>query len=690
MTVALLALVASVLTVTSSAVGESASSAVRPAQAGLLDAGEEHTCAVLADRTVRCWGRGLAGRLGYGNEVNQLSAGGGGPVNLGPGRTARAVAAGDYHTCAILDDATVRCWGFGANGRLGYGSTVNVTSPAFAPPVPLGPGRRAMAITAGSAHTCAILDDGTVRCWGAGSSGRMGLGTQASIGDDEVPGAVPPVDIGAGRRAVAIAAGDFHTCVIRDDGALVCWGFGQGGQLGHGGTADIGDDETPAAAGPVNLNGRRVRAVAGGTAHTCVVLDDGSARCWGFGGDGRLGYGGRADIPSAASAGPIALGPGRTAVGISAGEAHSCAILDTGAVRCWGFGGNGRLGYGSTDAIADEAGETPASAGPVALGAGRVAHAISLGFSHTCALLDDGTLRCWGFGGSGRLGYGNETSVGDSPSRGVAAAGPVPAGGAVPPRAADLSLRMAASVGQVALGGAAAVSVTVVNAGPDPAAGVSVALPPPAGIAYGAATATQGTFGGSVWQVGALGPGATATLQVAVSATAPGSHEIAAEVLTTSAWDPTSIPANGAAEDDRASVVFVVPQVARTGRQSTDGSKPRTRPLPRAVSVRAVRAPKRGRAKRVTVAGRLLPPRVRPAPRCAGSVRVLARAGKRTVAGRTVKLRRTRAGACTYRAVLRPAPKRVRRARLVVVTARFMGTPQMRPRASRGVRVRVR
>ncbi len=438
---ALLAAVACfvVLFATSAATAEQASSVARTTQGGYLDAGDEHTCALLADRSLRCWGKGLAGRLGYGNEANVLSAGNAAPINLGAGRTARAVVAGDYHTCAIADDGTVHCWGFGANGRLGYGNTANVLSPSAAPAVDLG-GRRAVAITAGASHTCAILDDGSVRCWGNGVSGRLGYGNQATIGDNESPAAAGAVDIGAGRRAVAISAGDFHTCVIRDDGALVCWGFGSAGQLGRGGTADVGDDETPGQAGPVPLGGRTVRAVSGGKGHTCVVLDDGSARCWGFGADGRLGYGSTADITSASAAPPIALGPGRSAVAISAGEAHTCAILDTGAVRCWGFGGNGRLGNDGTDSIGDTAGETPASVPPVNLGPGRTARGITVGFSHTCALLDDGTLRCWGFGGSGRLGYGNENSVGDDPSRSVAAAGPVPVPAPVAPTLADLTL----------------------------------------------------------------------------------------------------------------------------------------------------------------------------------------------------------------------------------------------------------
>ncbi len=669
------------LVAASAASAEQASSVSRPTQGGYLDAGDEHTCALLADRSLRCWGKGLAGRLGYGNEANVLSAASAAPINLGAGRTARAVVAGDYHTCAIADDGTVHCWGFGANGRLGYANTANVLSPAAAPAVDLG-GRRAVAITAGASHTCVIVDDGSVRCWGNGVSGRLGYGNQATIGDNESPAAAGAVDIGAGRRAVAISAGDFHTCVIRDDGALVCWGFGSAGQLGRGNTADIGDDETPGQAGPAPLGGHAVRAVSGGKGHTCVVLDDGSARCWGFGADGRLGYGSTSDITSAAAAPPIALGAGRTAVAISAGEAHTCAILDTGSVRCWGFGGNGRLGNDGTDSIGDTAGETPASVPPVNLGPGRTARAITVGFSHTCALLDDGTLRCWGFGGSGRLGYGNENSVGDDPSRSVAGAGPVPVPAPVAPTLADLTLGVTPGVVQMSVGDATTITLRVVNFGPDATAGVMVSMPPTAGLSYRSASASQGGFAGSsgAWQVGTLGPGASATLSVSVAGTAAGTRTLAAEVASSGVFDPTSTPGNGGPEDDRAVATFAI--AGPGGGGGAAGSKL----TPRGLTLQVARKPKKGRVKTLAVSGRLVLPRVRPAPRCTGKVRVRALDGKRVLASRTVSLK-SRKGVCRFDTLLRPT--KLRSAKQISVNATFLGNAQLKARSAKIVKVRV-
>jgi hypothetical protein len=158
----------------------------------------------------------------------------------------------------------VRCWGAGGFGRLGYGNTNNIgdtETPGSVGPVFLGAGRRAVAISAGHYHTCALLDTGAVRCWGYGTSGQLGYGNMDSIGDDETPGSVGPVFLGAGRRAVAISAGDSHTCALLDTGAVRCWGVGFSGQLGYGNTDWIGDDETPGSVGPVDLGGLVARKV---------------------------------------------------------------------------------------------------------------------------------------------------------------------------------------------------------------------------------------------------------------------------------------------------------------------------------------------------------------------------------------------------------------------------------------------
>ncbi len=428
---ALLLLVAVIGAVPAGAAADQASQPASPSAAHIA-AGRFHTCAVLAG-AVRCWGYGGDGALGYGNTDSigdDETPGSVGPVDLGPGRTAKAISTGNFHTCALLDDGTVRCWGFGGDGRLGYASTSSIgasQTPGSVGPVDLGPGRTATAITAGGAHTCAVLDDGTVRCWGSGFDGRLGYGSTENVGDVQTPGSAGPVRLGPGR-ATAISAGGAHTCALIDNGSVRCWGFGASGQLGYGNGNDVGDtpSTTPDTAGPVDLGaGHTAKAISAGGDHTCAVLDDDSVSCWGFGASGRLGYGNADNVGSTptttpASVGPVDLGPGRTAKAISSASGdHTCAVLDDDSVRCWGSGAFGQLGYADTNDVGER--QTPGSVGPVDLGAGRSAAAITTGDLHTCAMLDDASTRCWGYGANGRLGSCNQRGIGDDETPGSVA-----------------------------------------------------------------------------------------------------------------------------------------------------------------------------------------------------------------------------------------------------------------------------
>ena len=427
----LLAVVVAILAAALLPRGAAADQASQPGapEAGQIATGNFHSCAVLSG-TVRCWGYGGDGALGYGNRTSigdDEAPTAAGPVSLG--RSAVAIAAGNVHTCALLDNGTVRCWGFGGDGRLGYENTTSIGDDELpAGSVNLGAGRTAKAISAGSGHTCAILNDDSVRCWGFNLDGRLGYGHIDSIGDNEPPGDSPPVNLGPGRTAKAIAAGGSHTCALLDNGAVRCWGFGGNGRLGYGKVADIArtPDATPDTVGPVFLgDGRTATALTAGFGHTCAILDNGSVRCWGFSGNGRLGYGIQADIGDDELPGmvaPVDLGTGRTAKAIHAGAEHTCALLDNNSVRCWGNGIFGRLGYGTSDSIGDN--EPPAEVAPVALG--RSATAISAGLQHSCARLDDGSVRCWGRGSNGRVGYCNEVTIGDDET--PATAGPVALG----------------------------------------------------------------------------------------------------------------------------------------------------------------------------------------------------------------------------------------------------------------------
>lgn len=329
-----------------------------------LDASNAHTCAVLGTGDVRCWGEGFGGRLGYGNSDSvgaEQTPASVGVVDVG-GRVVQ-VAVGGSHTCALLADGQVRCWGSGVGGRLGYGDTDDVgaeQAPAAAGSVDVG--GTVVQIDAAQSHTCAVLDTGAVRCWGDGFQGKLGYGNTNNVGDDETPASIDPVNLGI--AATQVATGDAHTCALLRNGQVRCWG--SGGPIGYSFTDSIGDNEFPAFIDPIDLGGPVVQIAAGGF-HTCALRDTGDVICWGSGsGTGQLGYGNTNPVgfgQTPASVGPVNVG-GRVAQ-IAAGGIHTCAILGTGAVRCWGGASAGQLGYGNRDIIGDL--EVPADIGDVEL-----------------------------------------------------------------------------------------------------------------------------------------------------------------------------------------------------------------------------------------------------------------------------------------------------------------------------------
>jgi alpha-tubulin suppressor-like RCC1 family protein len=337
-------------------------------------------------------------------------------INLGTGRTATAIAAGSNHTCAILDNSSIKCWGFNASGQLGLGDnrTRGVGSGEMGDDlnsVDLGSGRTAKAIAAGNSHTCAILDNSSVKCWGFNASGQLGLGHTDNRGDgsNQMGDNLTAIDLGNERTAKAIEAGGNHTCAILDDASLKCWGSNASGQLGLG---NYNNSANPSA---VNMgSGITAKAIVAGESHTCAILNNSAIKCWGEGEDGRLGTGKSRDEESPPNLSND-LGNGRTAMGITAGDAHTCAILDNSSIKCWGKNTYGQLGLGDTTnrvSVSQLGDSLPV----VNLGAGRTARGITAGDNQTCAILDNASIKCWGANASGQLGLGDIDNRGDNSS----------------------------------------------------------------------------------------------------------------------------------------------------------------------------------------------------------------------------------------------------------------------------------
>jgi alpha-tubulin suppressor-like RCC1 family protein len=396
--------------------------------------GADFSCVLNTAGEVECWGGNASGQLGQGdtqtrgdnaNETGWYLS----PVQLGTGRRATALAAGSSHACALLDNATVKCWGANAKGQLGIGDT----SPRGDGPgemgdalatVPLGAGRTAKAIAAGNSHTCALLDNNTLKCWGQNNYGQLGQGNTKTLGDNanEIGDSMAAIQLGTGRTAKNVQAGGNSTCAILDDNTLKCWGQNSNGQLGLGNTSHRGDNANEMGANlPVVAfgTGRTAKAVTVGLAHACVIRDDNQMRCWGNSTYGQLGL--QDTVQRGDNSGEMGtalpavnLGTSRYAKAVRAGDNHTCAWLDDNTVKCWGRNDQGQLGRGDTANRGDNANEMGTYLLAADLGTGRTATAIGVGLNHSCAALDNGQFKCWGKNTAGQLARGDVNNRGDN------------------------------------------------------------------------------------------------------------------------------------------------------------------------------------------------------------------------------------------------------------------------------------
>ncbi|HEX2571720.1 MAG TPA: PA14 domain-containing protein [Polyangia bacterium] len=384
-----------------------------------LAAGSGHTCAIeplqgsgntQTGGAIHCWGKNAYGQLGYGHKtpIGDDEA----PYLAGtlPGlEPATQLVSGADHTCSLLNNGQVVCWGRNDDGQLGYHTTQPLGDDE--PLAPLGyvaVGANVLKLAAGASHTCALLENHQVRCWGRNDNGQLGLGHKLPIGDDEYPYEAPTVNLGS-DLATDLVAGDAHTCALLQGGRVRCWGQNNAGQLGLGNTTSTTQPATQTS-GDINLGGVAVQLTAG-KAHTCALLANGAVRCWGRNESGQLGYSSNAavgDNETPAAAGDVNLGG--LAFQVVAGGSHTCALLSTGDVKCWGKNDEGQLGYGNTTSL---------NAPGAAVDLGGPALRLAAGEAHTCAIHQSGYAWCWGRNGDGQLGYGDKGPLGDDEAPGA-------------------------------------------------------------------------------------------------------------------------------------------------------------------------------------------------------------------------------------------------------------------------------
>jgi alpha-tubulin suppressor-like RCC1 family protein len=291
-------------------------------------------------------------------------------------------ATGTNHTCIVKADGTAWCWGENALGSTGDGTT---THPRLSP-VQVSGLTGVEQVSPGEGHTCALKSDGTVWCWGYNDYGQ--------VGDNSMTQRNVPVQVSGLTNVAHVQAGDFLTCAIKQDETAWCWGANDAGQLGDGSNTERHT--------PVQVSGLTgVSKINPATHHTCAVKTNGEVWCWGDGTYNELGSNPTSWVP-------VQVSEISGAVDVAMGHGHSCALKDDGTVWCWGLnwvwytGWYGSLGMGSGN-LSEPPQQVPGLTDVAEIGAGD---------HYTCAKKNDGTIWCWGTGDAGQIGDGDTDSEG--------------------------------------------------------------------------------------------------------------------------------------------------------------------------------------------------------------------------------------------------------------------------------------
>jgi alpha-tubulin suppressor-like RCC1 family protein len=367
-----------------------------------LALGRDHTCVVRADGALLCWGSNTFDKLGYATTTICSDAAGATypPCNLAPGvvpnKKPPQIVVGWDHTCALSDAAQISCWGNDKYGQCGDHNHGEPPDRARASEL-----TGVTQIAAAEELTCVVLSDGTARCFGFAHRGQLGDGkTSGWEVHEHLPVVVAGID-----KIKSIAVGGWHACAIREDKSLWCWGDGTYGQLGFE-APDYCEGAHEAPGAPCSLAPQKVPGIEGvvdvdlGADHTCAVVEGGDVYCWGAGSFGQLGMGtlDAIKVPTRVEG----LAP---AIAIAAGTLHTCAIVEGGEVWCWGWNAKGQLGS-AVEEQCMEGEASPCSKLPVAVPIVVGGVFLDAGTSHTCAVVGDGNMYCWGDNASGQLGDG--------------------------------------------------------------------------------------------------------------------------------------------------------------------------------------------------------------------------------------------------------------------------------------------
>lgn len=353
-------------------------------EAVILSAGNIYACAVTSTGSAVCWGNNQYGQLGDGTTKNRLA-----PVHvsgLEHGVTAIATNSepsasdvAEFSTCAVANGAA-KCWGKNTAGKLGDGSTNDSAVPVQVSGLTSG----VQSVAVGDDAACALTTGGAVECWGSNDHGQLGDGTTN-------PSPTPVQVSGLGSGVKAITLGRYFGCALTAAAGVTCWGSNAAGL----GNANATQSSTPTAVDGLSSG---VVAIASGPVNVCALTSAGAVQCWGYNSFGELGSG--ATVSSGRVPVPI-VGLETDIAAISVGGLSACAITTSHGVKCWGYGGDGELGNGTS----------PTGSGtPLDVTGITTATAVSVGGFYACALTTASGVECWGTNTSGEFGNGTVKS----------------------------------------------------------------------------------------------------------------------------------------------------------------------------------------------------------------------------------------------------------------------------------------
>ena len=385
---------------------------------GQISSGENHSCVLIASGGVKCWGQGSYQQLGNG-EDNDTDY----PVDVIASQGSSdllsdivQINGGSYHTCALTSSGGVKCWGRGGYGRLGNGTENNVNYPmdVIASQGSSDLLSNVVQVTVGVWHSCALTSSGGVKCWGSAYYGELGNGTSGDGVDTTYPVdvLVSSEDTSPLSNVIQVSSGHKHACALISSGGVKCWGEGSNGELGDGKSKDSTYPVNVIASSGSDSLLSNIVQINVSKNHTCALTSSGGVKCWGWGGNGKLGNGleqtSNAPVDVIASKGSTSLLSGMAQV--DGGYEHTCALTSFGRVKCWGFRKMGQLGDGNalsqyTNVVLNPSYNGDKTAFPMDVIASQGSTSllsnvvqISAGGNHNCVLMSSGRVKCWGKG----------------------------------------------------------------------------------------------------------------------------------------------------------------------------------------------------------------------------------------------------------------------------------------------------